>query len=149
MCSRSPLTELPGKPSSVSLSNPNTCATTSCITVAWSAPVVPFSNVFCSGGGSVYTNPQPCPVTMGRGTDADGGSPITSYTLEWSRNHDFCTIDGSADVPYGSSPYTIQYLTAGLQYYVRVYATNAQGRGDAQTGTGLLGDGGQLTLVAS
>lgn len=39
---------------------------------------------------------------------ADGGSPITVYTLEWSRAVDYCTIDGSVDIPSTSSSYTLQ-----------------------------------------
>lgn len=139
--------ELPGKPSSVVLSLPGVCVSTGCITVSWNFPIVPYHSVFCSGGGTVHTAPYPCPTTMGRGTQADGGAPITSYTIEWSRNSDFCTIDNSADVPSDAFTYVIQNLTPGLQYYVRVYAANSQGRGDAQLYTGLLGDGAQLALT--
>lgn len=141
--------ELPGKPSSVVLSHPGVCTTTACIAVTWSFPWVPHHNVYCSGGGTVSTGPNLCPLTMGRASQADGGSPITFYTIEWSRNHDFCTIDGSVDVPSDAYTYVIQYLTGGLQYYVRIYAVNAVGRSDAQTGAGLLGDQGQLVLTAA
>ncbi len=87
--------EPPGRPSAALLKTPVLCTTPACIRVDWSYPRVPKHGIWCSGVSSA----NDCPVTMGRGSEADGGSPITHYTLEWSRDADFCTIDSSADVP--------------------------------------------------
>lgn len=141
--------ELPGKPSSVVLSTPAHCTSAHCIKVVWSFPVVPHHNVYCSGAGTVNTGADLCPLTMGRAQQADGGAPITIYTVEWSRNHDYCNIDGSADVPFDAFQYQIENLTGGIQYFVRIYAVNSQGVSDAQSQTGVLGTGGQLTMTAA
>jgi hypothetical protein len=85
---------------------------------------------------------------MGRGTEADGGAAITTYTIEWSLNADYCTIVGSVDVPESAAVYVIQNLTPNLVYYVRIYASNSQGRSEPQEYFGLLGTGGQLQFTA-
>ena len=114
--------------------------------VVWTPPVVPAHGIFCSG----LAVPDLCPLTMGRGQEADGGAPITHYQLEWSRTADFCTIDGTSDVSWtntGTFSYTISYLTHGLTYYVRLYAVNSQGVSDAQMGSGIIGAGGALVIT--
>lgn len=137
--------EIPGKPVSVSLAVPGTCLSTSCIRVTWDAPLVPAHGIYCSGGGTVSTGANPCPLTMGRAREADGGAPITMYTLEWSRTPDFCVIDATTDVPSDARVYIIQNLTPGLTYYVRIYAVNSQGRSEAQS----QGASGALMLTAA
>jgi len=125
-----PSLQAPGKPWNPLLSLPMVCTNPSCIKVDWTFPHVPKHGIFCSGLGT----PNDCPVTMGRGTQADGGAPITHYTLEWSRYADFCVVDATADVPAsaaGTFTYTIQNLFGGSTYYVRLYAVNTAGRGDA------------------
>jgi len=141
-----PAFQRPGKPSNVELAIPGVCASVGCITVDWDAPVVPAHGIFCSG----LATPNLCPATMGRNQEADGGSPITHYTLEWSRDDDFCNIDGTADVPSsatGTFSYTISSLPQGLAYYVRLYAVNGYGRSDAQMGMGVIGTGGTLVIT--
>ena len=64
------------------------------------------------------------------GLVGDGGSPVTSYTVQWKEAAD--SWDNAADVSSATvtgTSYTIMNLTASTQYAVRVLATNAIGNG--------------------
>jgi hypothetical protein len=56
----------------------------------------------------------------------DGGSPITSYTVQWSTTSGFTSGNGSATA---TAPYTISGLSPGTRYYIRVRANSAVGSG--------------------
>eukprot|EP00607_Mallomonas_marina_P003620 CAMPEP_0182439754 /NCGR_PEP_ID=MMETSP1167-20130531/86625_1 /TAXON_ID=2988 /ORGANISM="Mallomonas Sp, Strain CCMP3275" /LENGTH=2248 /DNA_ID=CAMNT_0024633521 /DNA_START=466 /DNA_END=7213 /DNA_ORIENTATION=- len=67
----------------------------------------------------------------------DGGDVITGYRIEWdvvnlfnsvasSPNKGYADVDATTDLSY-----TIQYLTEGITYYVRVFARNSAGLGRA------------------
>ena len=78
----------------------------------------------------------------------DRASIVTSYAVEWNTEADFTGSEGGyyenlhemfpcdrRDHPVHGEwlNYTIDDLTPGLPYYVRVYALNAKGRGAPQT----------------
>jgi hypothetical protein len=142
----------PGKPSLVTVDT--TCGTR-CLKVTVNPPVVPFQGVFCGGGGTLApTVPAACPLTMGSGTQADGGSPIQEYKVQWSVVYDFSFMSppdngealiGAATIAAGA-PYVISLptLTSGLLHYVRVAAVNGVGIGDYCQGNGILCDGATL-----
>lgn len=73
-------------------------------------------------------------VSFGYPTD-DGGDLVKTYRVEWDISGSFNSPasypnKGSFDVDASiSSSYTIQYLTAGVKYYVQVYAKNSEGFG--------------------
>jgi hypothetical protein len=150
-----PRLQRPGSPSSATVNSTTGCGHTSgCLQVQWNHPRVPFHGIPCSGGGSLLPDSvNDCPATMGRGQEADGGSPITSYRVEWSLNADYCTTEGTAvfsgaDLDDGEPfVYQINNLTPGRTYHVRVSAVNAQGMSEPTQRTGVKGDGDALSFV--
>merc|ERR1711871_56897 len=155
-----PFNVLPGKISSATI----VPTTSSSLTVAWNPPLVPDHGIFCSGGGeeSQFAAPNLCPSGMGYGTDADGGSQILKYIIEWDASPTFnsgnAALRGTLDFfNVGIRPYStvISGLTcthsagAGSEsietYYIRIFAYNAVGQG-AQCGQeGALCDGSVLS----
>ncbi len=63
------------------------------------------------------------PVAAG-GVPANGGSPITSYTV---------SLDGVTSVTRTASPITVTGLENGTEYTFKVRASNKNGKGDAAT----------------
>ena len=66
----------------------------------------------------------------GDGTWGDGGSPITGYVVQWKENAD--SWDTAADVSEATvagTSHTIEGLTDGEDYTIRVIAVNDVGRG--------------------
>ena len=68
----------------------------------------------------------------------DGGSPVTGFKVQWKEAADDWGTPGDvseATGTYDGSPasYTINGLTDGVEYSVRVLATNAVGYGSAST----------------
>lgn len=133
----------------------DTSCGTHCLKVTVNPPVVPHHGVFCSGGGTLNANvPAPCPLTMGRATQADGGSPIQEYKVQWSVDPDFSFMtppdNGEALISTAAinagAPYVISItgLTSAQLHYVRVAAVNGVGIGGYVQGTGVLGDGATL-----
>ncbi|XP_041473244.1 ankyrin repeat and fibronectin type-III domain-containing protein 1-like isoform X2 [Lytechinus variegatus] len=62
------------------------------------------------------------------------GAAATRFKIEWSQNEDFCPLAGEHILYHFSNlKYTIQGLTQGAKYYVRVSAFNMKGFGPAQT----------------
>ena len=124
---------LPGKPTQI------TAAATSSagqLTVAWSAPIVPYHEKFCSGTATI---PAACPATMAHGTEADGGAEITQYLVEWDNSPTFNSLSTApyhsqayvSAWPSQSAPYshTITGLSNTEDTWVRVFAINANGQG--------------------
>lgn len=151
--------ERPGKPSSASLTAPTSCSLGACIVVNWNFPRVPFHGLYCGGGGPSSLAPRDCPLTMGRSVEADGGSEISRYLVQWSTVADFSITEtpdfGEASITEadiaGGEPfsYTITDLNDGQDYYVRIMASNSAGLSKAQDREGLTGDGAVLMRAAS
>jgi hypothetical protein len=124
---------LPGKPTAITVAATSSAGE---ISVAWSAPVVPYHNLFCAGTSST---PAACPATMGRGSEADGGSVIGSYLVEWDNVETFTSSSSNKGQTYvsvtGTGPYshTITGLSNVEDIYIRVFAINAMGTGLACT----------------
>jgi hypothetical protein len=151
---RQPSNQIPGKPSAISLTQP--AGQNTQLRVQWSAPEIPDHGLYCSGGGSAtgYTTHNRCPTGMGYGQDADGGSAITSYILEWDT---VATFDGTEDgsthkgkqtiTNLATRPFThtLSGLTCGRSYYVRVSAYNSIGDGKTCNQQGVGCDGAVLT----
>ena len=77
-------------------------------------------------------------LTVSFGLPLDnGGDTITTYRVEWDTSPSFNGLTSYPNKGYVDlsaaeySSYTIQYLTAGQRYYVRVYAKNSAGLGRA------------------
>lgn len=70
----------------------------------------------------------------------DGGDAVSSYLVEYATSSDFSKNYGTATVTYldGGSPFykTLNGLTKGSHYYVRVRAGNSQGYGEPQLAAG-------------
>merc|ERR1712093_842996 len=130
---------------------------TTTIKVQWDAPFIPAHGIACSGRGTLYTAPNACPSGMGYGTDADGGSAITRYWIEWDIQSDFSSGSSSPDkgtyvfTALSTRPYQhlIKDLTHNGPYYVRILAYNAVGPGDYCNKDGFDCDGNELTLSLS
>jgi len=128
------------------------------LTVTWNYPRVPHHGLYCGGGGINGTGKLPpslCPVGMGRGLEADGGTPIQMYTVEYDTSPTFNSSDaahnGKAVITNLQSgepfSYTISSLTSHKKYYVRVSAHNAQGESAMCNKVGLLCDGTVLVAI--
>lgn len=145
-----PTSQIPGKISSLSAAPQ--AGVSGNLTVTWNYPRVPAHGLYCGGGGPNNTltlPPTACPIGMGRGTEADGGTPIQMYTVEWDTFPTFNSSDaahnGKAVITNLQSgepfSYTINSLTPTKNYYVRVSAHNAQGESAMCNKEGLLCDG--------
>ena len=129
------------------------------LTVMWNYPRVPAHGLFCGGGGpDNVTLPDLCPVGMGSGQQADGGTPILSYKVEWDTSEWFNSTDPLPEHGHyvvtnlaGGEPYqhTIPNLTPTKKYYVRVFVFNARGDSAACDKSGLLCDGPRLSAIPS
>jgi hypothetical protein len=164
-----PAQQVPGAPVGVSVSGESTplhadltCASPLELLVEMSYPIVPAHGVPCSGGGSAHADPSACPSGMGSGTQADGGSRITAYEVQWSTYADFrdtSSHGGTATLQIPASanqngphilrmnPVNGQALLAGQQYYIRVAARNAEGIGSYCERDGPFCDGAPLMAV--
>ena len=149
----SPSNQRPGKIINAAVTQFNTTT----IKVQWDAPFIPAHGIACSGRGTLYTAPNACPSGMGYGTDADGGSAITRYWIEWDIQPGFSSGSSSPDkgtyvfTALSTRPYQhfIKDLTHNGPYYVRILAYNAVGPGDYCNKDGFDCDGNELTLSLS
>lgn len=138
-----PSSQKPGMPSMVTLSTSGVPAGS--IQVNINNPIVPFSGVFCDGGGTGNPGvPAPCPAGTGRTGAADGGVKISSFSIQYSVHADFSTLYGTvalAITDASSAPFstTISGLPAQL-FHVRVAAYNANGISNFCSYTGILCD---------
>jgi hypothetical protein len=146
----SPALMVPGMPTSVTISSPSA----STIQINWSAPIIPAHGFPCTGTAA---NPGPCPTGMGRGTEADGGSKILNYVVEYDQTPTFNSVHAAeetvAAVDQLGYPYqhSITGLVAGQAYYVRVRAVNSNGTGQS-CGNAAVGSrctGAALTVTAA
>jgi len=118
-----PVLSVPGTPIQIIAS---TGATTGTVSVHWLLPSVPWHNYPCSG---FTNNVGTCPSPLGGGSPAtDGGSPITEYLVAYNEQPDFSGLDRGEQTTT-ALVLTLNNLTPGRLYYVRVLARNAQGSG--------------------
>lgn len=118
-----PSLQIPGKPHTVSAA---TGASTGEIDVSYQRPRVPWHLIPCSGKVSA---PNDCPAEVGGSIpSSDGGSAITEYVIEYSEEADFSGFD-QGQLVTTSLTATIQSLTPGRTYYIRVAARNQNGLG--------------------
>merc|ERR1712146_601191 len=103
------------------------------ISITWSAPFIPAHGTPCSG---TYSNPLPCGNNMGRGTEADGGSKISGYFIQYDTSSTFNEEGGEeyVAVPESTSAGTAYSheligLDSNKSYYIRVRAVNSKGTG--------------------
>ena len=103
------------------------------LSVQWEAPVWSVSAWLFEGSTDV----------------GDGGSPITSYTVQWREDTGSWSnpADVSEAVVASGTRYTIPGLDYTLDYYVRVIATNAEGD-SAPSAEATATGGGQPPVVA-
>lgn len=96
------------------------------LTVTWLRPRIPVHGIPCGGTAA---NPQDCPPPVGSGLPTStGGTPITEYQVEYNERADFTGQDGGFQTTTDFT-YTLNNLTPGREYYVRVLARNAMGAG--------------------
>ena len=115
----------PGKPHSIS-ALPG--AATGQVVVSWQYPRIPWHGTPCSGTNAL---PNDCPTAVGGGPPSStGGSGITEYEIAWNELEDFSGFDtGKITTTSSTLSYTVENLTPGRTYYIRVLARNAQGAG--------------------
>lgn len=150
-----PSRQVPGLPTFLQVTN--TTGAVGQVLILMSAPVVPHHGIFCSGGAddAPFADPNPCPVGMGVGRQADGGSRVTKYEIEYSEDPNFDT--GRAKVwreidvsETDDGPFTflldLGASSVDSMYYFRVAAINAQSIGQYCNRGGLLCDGNVLAI---
>lgn len=97
------------------------------VTVEIEPPLIPFHGLKC------FSDNRECPNIMGKGAEADGGSFITNYKIDYSTYSDFRDII-SLNLPQPlvdvdgieTRKITIK-LNNGVKYYFRVFAENKIG----------------------
>jgi len=125
-----PVASIPGVPSDISATQGSQSGR---ISITWSAPFIPAHGTPCSG---TYSNPLPCGNNMGRGTEADGGSKISGYFIQYDTSSTFNEEGGEeyVAVPESTSAGTAYSheligLDSNKSYYIRVRAVNSKGTG--------------------
>lgn len=120
-----PTLEVPGRPHSIQAQEGDYSGQ---IVVSWQRPRIPWHNIPCSG---LLSSPMDCPVPIGGTLPAsDGGTPITAYVVSYNEKDDFSGLDsGEITVSATQLSYTLNALTPGRNYFIRVLARNAHGSG--------------------
>lgn len=128
----------PGRVANVrAVSAPASSTACSTIQVSFTAPFVPASGLFCGGGGTDPSStgvPSACPRGMGFGQQADGGSAISGYEIQYATYPDFRDAKSkTVPVVRGQEDQAvvtfIRELQSGQEYYIRVAARNSIGVG--------------------
>jgi len=121
--SSAPSVQIPGKPHTIAAI---TGGATGEIDVSFQRPRVPWHLIPCSG---TVATPNDCPTEVGGSVaSSDGGSAITEYVIEYSEESDFSGYD-QGQIVTTSLTVTLQNLTPGRTYYIRVAARNQNGLG--------------------
>jgi hypothetical protein len=118
-----PALQVPGKPHTLAAS---TGASSGQISLSWQYPRVPWHGIPCSGTVAAALD---CPTEVGGSlASSTGGSAITEYSVQYNELADFTGYD-SGEFTTTATSYTLNGLTPGRTYYLRVLARNAQGSG--------------------
>ena len=82
--------------------------------------------------------------------ESTGGDTIQEYEVEYNEDADFTGQDGGLSTTDGTS-LTIEGLTSGRLYYIRVLARNSVGSGDycARDSSNCLDTGAILSVYAA
>ena len=140
-----PALQVPGRPHTLTAAAGTDSAT---IDVTWQYPRVPAHEIPC--GGTV-DDPDDCPTAFG-GTLAEstGGDDLTEYEVEYNEYADFSGQDGGSSTTTATS-LTVEQLTSGRMYYIRVLARNTVGSGDfcSQSGADCPATGTSLSAYAA
>ena len=118
-----PALQVPGKPHTLSAS---TGSSSGEIILNWQYPRVPWHTLPCSG---TVSSADDCPTEVGGGNPSStGGSDIVEYQIQYNELADFTGYDSGEFTTTGTT-YTLDNLTPGRTYYMRVLGRNAQGSG--------------------
>jgi len=152
--SAQPALQPPGLPTYITLASPVPYAA---IQVTIGPPFIPAHGIPCAGEGTSVADapPQACPSRMGSGTQADGGSPVTYYEIQYSTDSTFFSNVYTATVavdnthPANSVVTSVPVATIDPTYYFRVSAHNSVGQSAFCAQAGLQCNGAALSIVAS
>lgn len=124
----SPSNQVPGKVEGIVI---NESTAKGSLDVNWQRPLIPHHGIPCFG---TLDKPKECPSLYGSSLrSSDGGEPILEYQVEYNERSDYRGIDGGRKIV--STTYTtIDHLTTGRIYYIRVLARNSVGSGPYTTG---------------
>lgn len=139
-----PTKQIPGKPHTVQVASGSLAGE---IDIQWQYPRVPAHGIPCSG---TATDPDDCPAAVGSTlAESTGGDIIQEYEVEYNEDVDFSGQDGGLSTTDGTS-LTLEGLTSGRQYYIRVLARNSVGSGDycGKDGANCLDTGAILSATA-
>jgi len=118
------------------------------IDVTWLYPRIAHHGIPCSG---TVDDPEDCPAPFG-GTlsESTGGDAIQVYEVEYNEFEDFTGQDGGLSTTDGTSM-TLEGLTSGRKYYIRVLARNSVGSGAfcEHTGTNCPSTGSAISATAT
>jgi len=120
-----PFIQNPGRPVNVTATPGGQPGT---VNVSWDFPQIPFHGYPCYG---TLDAPSTCATPFGKTRpEANGGSEITSYRVEWSIDPSFAQTE--SDSGFNSTAgsefnYVIGNLTEAQTYYVRVASRNPVG----------------------
>merc|ERR1711959_106364 len=121
--SAAPSVQIPGKPHTIAAVAGGSSGE---IDVSFQRPRIPWHLIPCSG---TVATPNDCPTEVGGSVaSSDGGSAITEYVIEYSEESDFSGFD-QGQIVTTSLTVTLQNLTPGRKYYIRVAARNQNGLG--------------------
>jgi len=147
-----PSLQPPGLPTYITLLSPAPYY----IQVTIGAPFIPAHGIACAGEGTsvAHTSPEACPNRMWYGTQADGGSAVTYYEIQYSTDSTFFSGVATATVtvdyahPANAVVTTVQVPTTDPTYYVRVSAHNSVGQSAFCAYSGLECNGAPLAIQA-
>ena len=140
-----PTKQVPGKPHTIEVASGGTSGE---IDIQWQYPRVPHHGIPCSG---TTTDPDDCASAVGSTlAESTGGDTIQEYEVEYNEDADFTGQDGGLSTTDGTS-LTIEGLTSGRLYYIRVLARNSVGSGDycARDSSNCLDTGAILSVYAA
>jgi hypothetical protein len=158
---------VPGRPASPTLREYPGDAAVLCggqVILDFAAPFLPWHGLACAGhGADAPTTPAACPASTTGLSQADGGSVVLSYVLQWSIYSDFRDITsagGSKTLAVNSAtragPFSVTLsslagdaILSGQTYYFRVSSTNAYGSSSYCSRAGLDCAGTPLQATAS